>query len=743
MKFPLSALLLAAALPAQVPVLTANYGNDRTNANLSEKILNTANVNLATFGKVFSLPVDGFIYAQPLYVPQLELPQYGRRNVVFAATMHNSIYAFDADSPQAPLWQVNLGPAVPSADYNFTDILPEVGILSTPVIDLEAGVLYAVANTFTGGKHSYVLHGLDIATGAEKFGGPVVIAGGVPGSRLGSVEGLLLFDAFRHLQRPALLLANGAVYIAFGSHADQQPYQGWIFAYDAKDLSRQLAAFSVSPDGLEGSIWQSGRGMAADDAGHIYAVTANGHYDGLANWGESVLKLDAQLTVLDWFTPDHWQELNDRDDDLGSCGPILIPGTNLLVTGSKRGVIYLLDRGNLGRLAPGNTQIPQSFQAVSFGIFSNLALWNRPDGPMLYSRGIGDFLKAWRLVNGVFSPLPQSSVYGDVPYDGLALSADGSRSGTGVLWMTTEDYHAHPAPGTFYAFDAEDIRRELWNSSMNPGRDRLGYFAKFATPTIAGGRVYVPTFSKELAVYGLLPAGPRIDGIANAASHLTGGLAPGELVTIFGSGFGPSEPAYLTLDETGRVATRLGGMRALFDGVAAPVYFAWTGQLRAVVPFEVANREETLVEVEQNGRVVASIRAPAAASAPGLFTISATGLGQGAILDQDHTLNTPQNPAFRGSIVVLFATGGGQTEPAGQNGALTPLAPPALRQPVTVTIDGLPAEVTYSGGAPTLVSGVIQVNARVPAEARRGDDIPIVLTVGGRSSQPGVTLVVR
>jgi uncharacterized protein (TIGR03437 family) len=736
-------LLLARALPAQVNVLTANYGNDRTNANLSEKTLSASNVNLASFGKVFALPVDGFMYAQPLYVRQLDIPDRGTRNVVFAATMHNSVYAFDADSPQAPLWEVNLGPSVPSTDYHFTDILPEVGILSTPVIDLEAGAIYAVANTFTEGRHSYVLHALDLATGAERFGGPVVIAGSVPGTGLGSVGGVLGFDPFQHLQRPALLLLNGVVYAAFGSHADQQPYHGWIFGYDAKDLTRQVAAFSVTPDGSAGSIWQSGRGMAADDAGYIYAVTANGDYDGLTNWGESVLKLDAALSVLDWFTPDNWQDLNDRDDDLGSCGPILIPGTDLLVTGSKRGAVYLLDRRNLGRLVPGNTQIPQTFQAVSFGIFSNLVLWNRPDGPILYTRGIDDFVKAFRLVNGLFSPLPQASVYGEVPYDGLALSADGSRSGTGILWMIMEDYHAHPAPGALYAFDAEDIRRELWNSAMNPARDRLGQYAKFATPTIANGRVYVPTFSKELAVYGLLAAGPRIDGIASAASNASGGVAPGELVSIFGAGFGPSEAAYLTLDDAGRVSTQLGGMRALFDGVPAPVYFAWTGQLRAVAPFDVAGRSETLVQVEQNGQVVASYRSPVVSAAPGLFTMSSVGLGQGAILNQDHTLNTPQNPAFRGSIVVLFATGGGQTDPPGQNGVLTPIPPPGLLQDVSVTIDGLPAEIMYSGGAPTLVSGVIQVNARVPAEARKGDDVPIGLTIGGQSSQPGVTLVVR
>ncbi len=742
-------LLSAACItaPAQLDVLTVNYGSDRTNANLNERVLTTANVNAASFGRLFSLPVDGFIYAQPLYVHGFAMPDKGTRNVVFVATMHNSVYAFDADSPQEPLWKVDLGPSVPSSHYNFRDILPEVGILSTPVIDRDTGTLYAVANTVDGDRYAYSLHALDIFSGAEKFGGPVEIQGSVQGSGAGGSDGVLPFNPFQHLQRPGLVLANGAVYVAFGSHADQMPYHGWIFAYNAANLTEQVARFAVAPDGSAGSIWQSGRGMAADEDGNIYAVTANGDFNGLTNWGESVLKLGTAggLAVLDWFTPDIWKDLNDRDDDFGSCGPVLIPGTRLLVTGSKRGIVYLLDRGNMGLLSAGDSAILQSFQAVTFGIFSNFVLWSKSGGPILYARGISDTVKAYRMTGGRFEtqPFSRSSVYGGLPYDGMALSANGGASGTGILWLTMMEYEAHPAPGVVRAFDAEDLKKELWNSAKNPARDRLGYFAKFATPTVANGKVYVPTFSGELAVYGLLGAAPRVTGVANAASLREGPVSPGELISIYGAGFGPAEPARLALDTFGRVSTRLGGARVYFDGVPAPLYFAWMGQVNAVVPYSVAGHSSTKVQVEENGRVFASLELPVAASAAGLFTLTSTGAGRGAVLNQDHTINSQDNPARRGSIIVLYGTGEGQVDRAVADGAVAAAPLPRPLLDVSVTIDGKPAEILYAGAAPGLVSGVIQVNARVPEDASRGAEIPAVLAVGGASSQPGVVVAVR
>lgn len=237
---------------AQVNVLTGNYDNYRTNANPHETILNFSTVNALTFGKLFTLPVDGVTYAQPLYVSDLAIPGQGTHNVLVVATMHNSLYAFDADTSGPSLWQANFGPSVPTADYAFRDILPEVGILSTPVIDLASGTVYAVADVKQNGSYSYQLHALDLATGADKPGSPVEIQT--------AIVAAVRFDPFQHLQRPGLLLSNGVVYAAFGSHADSIPFHGWLFAYDAATLQNK-AVFNTATTGLGSGIWQAGRGV--------------------------------------------------------------------------------------------------------------------------------------------------------------------------------------------------------------------------------------------------------------------------------------------------------------------------------------------------------------------------------------------------------------------------------------------------------------------------------------------------
>ncbi len=741
---PLATFVPAAA---QVDVVTANYDKDRTNANLHETILTVSNVKVARFGKAFSLPVDGFIYAQPLYVRNLTIPGKGVHNVVFVATMHNSVYAFDADTPQAPLWTVTLGPPVLSSDYELEDIVPEVGILSTPVIDLNSGTIYVVANNIENGLYFFRLHALDITTGEEMFGGPAEISASVPGQGQGSQDGMVSFVPFDHLQRPGLLLLNNVVYASFGSHQDRPPYHGWLIGYDARNLQRQAAVFNVTPDGEEGSIWQSGRAPAADDLGNIYITTADGDHNGATNWGESILRLGAAggLTVADWFTPDNWMDLNLHDDDLGSCGPVLIPGTNLLVSGSKRGAVFVLDRNNLGHLSTGNSGALQSFQAVNFGLFNSVALWNNADGPILYIRGQDQFLTAFRMSGGLFNPTPmsESMTDGPVSHDGVAVSANGSTAGTGIVWNTRPIDYSHPTSGILYAYDALDLRHELWNSELNPARDRLGLFAKFATPTIAGGKVFVPTFSKELAVYGLLTSLRQIKGIVNGASMASGPVSPGEIVTIYGAGFGPASPAGARLDSSGRLTTSLAGVRVLFDGAPAPMLFAWRGQLRVVVPYSVSGRGSTRVQIDDGGQLSGVFPAPVAGCAPGLFTTGVTGVGQGAILNEDFTVNSEENPAARGSIVMLYGTGEGITDPPAVDGksAGFPLHVPVA--PVSVSLGGEDAAVTYAGAAPGLVSGVIQVNVRVPEGIEPGPTVPVLLKVGDAASQPGVTLAVR
>lgn len=484
-------LLIAAAF-AQTDVLTANYGNDRTNANLRETILNTANVNPAQFGKLASLPVDGQIYAQPLY----------SRGIVYVATMHNSVYAFDATNLSSPisLWRANLGTAVPSISIGARDTDPEVGILSTPVIDPATNTLYAVAASLENDDPVYRLHALDLATGLEKFGGPVLIQARVSGIGDASANGLLTLDATQHLQRTGLLLANGAVYIGFGSIRDRLPYHGWILAYDASTL-QQKAVFNVTPDGGSGGVWQAGRGLAADSNGNLYVVTGNGDYDGVRNFGESFVKLSPDLRVLDRFAPSDWQELSDIDGDLGSLGAMLVPNADLVLGGDKVNNLYAVNRRNMAN--------PQILQPLAGGGFYNAALWPRGPDPLLYMIEPGDWTGSFRIAGGQVetAPFSQTPVAPDWPFSGMAVSADGSAEGSGILWVTAGDHEASFAapPGTLLAFDALDLTNLLWTSDMNPETDYPGIFAKFANPTVADGLVFVPTFSHSVAVYGLLP----------------------------------------------------------------------------------------------------------------------------------------------------------------------------------------------------------------------------------------------
>jgi hypothetical protein len=441
--------------------------------------------------------------------------------------MHNSVYAFDTTvrSATATLWRTNLGASVPSDHYNFNDIYPEVGILSTPVIDAAGGTMYLVANTLENNQSVYRLHALDITTGAEKLGGPVVIQASVPGTASDGHNATVAFNAEQQLQRPGLLLLNGVVYIGFGSHGDDFPYHGWLLGYDATNIQRQVTTYNSTPNGLGGSFWQSGRGIAADADGFVYPVAANGDYDGVENFGESFLRLDTHggLSVSDWFTTSRWATLNSVDQEVGAAGAILVPGSDLIVGADKVGFLYLIHANGMGRFADGDTEIVQKFQAVSFGLFS-MALWNRDGGPLVYVSGWSDTTKAYPLAGGKLQTTPDSQT----PYSwangfcGMAVSADGGKDGTGILWLTTADIRDQPVPGTLRAFDASDLSHELWSSGMNPARDSLGNFAKFATPTVADGKVFVPTHSDMLAVYGLLsdpmiirkphPRRPRLPG---------------------------------------------------------------------------------------------------------------------------------------------------------------------------------------------------------------------------------------
>ena len=543
---------------AQFSVLTHHNDNSRSGANLSETILNTSNVNVNQFGKLFSWTVDGQIYAQPLYVPNVTIGQT-THNVVYVATMRNNLYAFDADDPSAnaPLWQVNLGPPVPIADVSAVSIEDAIGITSTPVIDPATGTLYCVAKSKESGSYFQRLHAIDIKTGQERPGSPVVISGSVAGTGDGAVGGVVAFSALDHLNRPGLVLSRGYVYIAFGSHEDQRPYHGWVFSYDATTLLR-VGVYNTTPNGWGGGIWSSGQAPAVDENGDLYFMTANGTFNANAggrDCSSCFVKLSTPLlSVVDWFAPSNQNELNVNNYDLNTSGPALLPGTTRLIGGGKEGIIYVLNRGNMGYFQAGgnNGQIPQSVQ-ITYGqhLHGSPVFWNSPTlGQLVYMWYEEDRLKAFTIANGLFQngldpngllgPTTQSTmtVPQGMPGGILSLSANGSAPGTGILWAATPlsgDAQPNTVAGMFRAFDASNLGTELWNSRLNAARDDFGNFAKYTPPTIANGKVYLATFSNKVVVYGLLGTQPppTVASVTPPGGSTDGGTT----ITIQGTNF--------------------------------------------------------------------------------------------------------------------------------------------------------------------------------------------------------------
>jgi hypothetical protein len=510
-------------------VLTHHNNNERTGANLNEVILKPSSVSAKTFGKLFTRKVDGEIYAQPLYLHQMNVPGHGLRNLVYVATMHNSVYAFDADHPAAaaPIWHAQLGPSVrlpdPKIAYpTYSDIDVEVGIVGTPVISREHRALYVVALTKEANVYRHRLHALDPATGHALFGGPTTIAATVAGSGLGNVNNRITFTSHLQIQRAALTLANHHVYVAFASFGDTGAYHGWVFSFDSRTLKRD-GVFVTAPNMGRGGIWQSGEGLGVDGDGNLYFVTGNGDFtDDGANLSDCVVKVRGNLSVADWFSPYNNFALGgaSHDDDLGSTGPLLISGHGLLLAGGKEGKFYLMRTTNMGHFHAGSdSQIVQSFY-VNKGhhLHGSPVFWDFPLGPWVYVWPEEDFLRAYQLSGGLLKTAPISvsttknptGVPGGspgMPGGFLSLSANGRDQATGIVWASHPykvDANRQSVEGVLRAYDASDLGKELWNSKVNPTRDNVGLFAKFCPPTVANGKVYLATFSKELAVYGLL-----------------------------------------------------------------------------------------------------------------------------------------------------------------------------------------------------------------------------------------------
>lgn len=510
-------LILIAAPQVSAQVTTSQYDNSRTGANLHETILTPSNVNANQFGKIATLTVDGDIYAQPLYVPQLEMLGKGKHDVVFVATEHDSVYAFDADGKSsAPLWKTSFARAdggiapLPARDVRCPFIQPEVGITSTPVIDSASGTFYVLARTKEQGRYVQKLHALAITTGEEKLGGPVTIQASVQGGGQGSRRGRVDFDALLENPRAALLLANGNVYLSWASSCDVGPYHGWVMAYDARTLA-QTAVFNDSPDDSQGGIWQADTGPAADESGTVFLATGNGGFDAAAggrDYGDSTLKLDGHnLAVRDYFTPYNQARLNDGDDDLGSGGPVLLPDQegshpHELVVGGKGGTIYVIDRDHMGRFQPGSdSQIVQSVPKAVGSFFAAPAWWNGH----LYLMGDNGILKDFHVDRGMLgSPAAQTATRTGGPGATPEVSANGS--GDGIVWLIECAGGRGGRQAILHAYDARNVAHELYNSEQSSPRDRAGNGLHFAIPTIASGRVYVGA-KNELDIYGLLSSG--------------------------------------------------------------------------------------------------------------------------------------------------------------------------------------------------------------------------------------------
>jgi hypothetical protein len=510
----LGVLALAALARAQ-RVITSQYDNARTGANLNETKLTPRNVNVQHFGKIFTLQVDGDVYAQPLFLGGVEIPGKGRHDVLFIATEHDSVYAFDAyGNPSTPLWQAsflkNGFTTVPARDANCPFISPEIGITSTPVIDPDTGTLYVLARTkdrsgFLENVYAQRLHALAVTTGAEKFGGPVEIRASMTGSGTGSSSGKLSFNPLRDNPRAALLLNRGNVYLTWASACDVGPYHGWVMAYSAGSL-KQEAVFNASPDADDSGIWEGDTGPAADKAGNIFLATGNGRFDaanGGRDYGDSLLKLNGEsLKLSDYFAPYNAANLDANDSDLGSGGPMLLPDQSgayphLAVVEGKGGVLYLVNRDHMGHWQPGNNIHAVQTMAVPNGVFGSTAYWNH----YVYVLSDGDALRQFAVIDGKLSPKAASGFPGVSATP--TLSANGLADG--LVWLLrSKVWNAPDQPAALYAYDAANVAHELYNSEQNAGRDRPGLALRFNIPMVVNGHVYVGT-KHAVDVYGLLP----------------------------------------------------------------------------------------------------------------------------------------------------------------------------------------------------------------------------------------------
>ena len=506
---------------AQVAVTTYHNDSYRSGSNTQETVLTLSNVTMQSFGKRFTFAVQGYVYAQPLYLPGLTIGGTVH-NVLFVATEHDQVYAFDVNSGQQ-LWRTNflsiagiryvISP-VSSGDVGCGDLVPEIGITGTPAMDTTTGTMYLVAktkqyDTVTHTASFYqTLHALDVKTGLDKVASHIISAT-AHGNGTGSIGGILTFDPLVEAQRSALLLLNSQVVIAWASHCDLGNYHGYVMSFNESNLLPR-SVYVDTPNGYEGGFWGGGAGPAADAARSIYLSTGNGHFDGMTDFGDSVLRLSwastsASITLSDYFTPWNQQTLDYNDTDFGSGGAMLLPdqpGTtypHLLVQVGKEGTIDLVNRDNMGHWHSGSdSQIVQTIPYAIGGIWGAPAFWNNT----AYFGGSYDRLKAF-----TFDPHAEKLSYSSESpeyfnFPGSTPSVSSNATNNGIVWIIENDTYGG-GNAVLRAYDATNLGTELYNSEQNPGRDRVGLAVKFTVPTIADGSVFVGA-ENQVVVYGLL-----------------------------------------------------------------------------------------------------------------------------------------------------------------------------------------------------------------------------------------------
>ncbi len=502
-----------------VDVPTFHYDNSRSGQNLRESILKPQLVNQLSFGKLGTFKVDGKVDAQPLYLSKVAIPNIGSRNVLYVATEHGTVFAFDADSAAETatiLWKTStpLTGESPSDDRNCEQVTPEIGITATPVIDRSRGAIYVVAMSKSGdGNYFQRLHALDLGTGKELFGGPTTIAASYPGTGDNSSNGIVGFDPKQYKERAGLVEVGGSIFTTWASHCDRPPYTSWVIAFSADSLA-QTGVLNLVPNGQAGGIWMSDAAPAVDSTGNMYLIVGNGDFDLEtdenkfpinANCGNCFVKMSttAPLTLLDYFTPLDTTAESEADLDFGSGGPLLLPDVvdatgmtrHLAVGAGKSGNIYVVDRDNMGKFDPDKDNMYQKIGGqLPNAVFGKPSYFNG----VVYIASVGDSVRAFPIMNGKLAEKPSSLTSKTYSYPGSPVIT-GQDATYGIVWVME-----NTDPAVLHAYDATNLATEFYNSSQAAnGRDQIPFY-KYITPVVVNGKVYVGS-SNTVEVFGLLP----------------------------------------------------------------------------------------------------------------------------------------------------------------------------------------------------------------------------------------------